>query len=157
MAALDRGRLDLAQQLVELRTDDLRVEGPFDLIATHTTFHHLRDVPATLRRLKTLLRPGGRLLIVDNCSERPAVPRWVYQVGAFVDGPNDWRRHGAAAAARLFRFRLSRAWLDHLASDRYLSEAGFHEAYGPELPGADFSRRFFMRIAWTAPAGATRG
>ena len=36
----------------------------------------------------------------------------------------------------MFHFMLSRDWIDHLTSDRYLTETGFRELYG-----ADCARR----------------
>ena len=45
--------------------NDLDVVGPFDAIVSRTTLHHVDDLPATLRRLRSLLRPGGRLIVVD--------------------------------------------------------------------------------------------
>jgi 2-polyprenyl-3-methyl-5-hydroxy-6-metoxy-1,4-benzoquinol methylase len=131
----------------------LDLEGSFDAIVSHTTFHHLDDVPRTLARLAEHLASGGRLILVDNVSERPAIPSSVYVVGAFVELPRDVVRHGPRSAARLLRFRLSRPWLAHLRSDRYLSRDGFHVVYGDALPGASFVPLGpFMGVVWEAPA-----
>ena len=32
----------------------------------------------------------------------------------------------------MFHFMLSRDWIDHLTSDRYLTETGFRKLYGAE-------------------------
>lgn len=136
----------------------LVLSGPFDLIASHTTFHHLTDVPKTLRTLRGLAAPGGRIAIVDAVSERPAIPKWHFAVGALLAPPRDCLRHGPIAALRLLRFRLSRPWLAHLASDRYLSATRFRELFGAALPGARFEPVGpFLGMLWDAPAETDGG
>jgi len=141
---------------VEYRRADaerLEVEGEFDAIVSHTTFHHLTDPRATLARLRRALAPAGRLLLVDNVARRPALPRHVFVIGALLGFPATLRDHGLRAAWRLLRFRLSRPWLEHLLSDRYLSEERFRALFGAELPGARFERMgVFMSLVWEAPA-----
>ena len=39
--------------------------GPFDLIVSNMTLHHVPDVPALLRRLVGALRPGGHMALAD--------------------------------------------------------------------------------------------
>ena len=39
----------------------------------------------------------------------------------------DLRRHGLQSARWLLRFHTSAPWLDHLASDRYLSRRAFEQ------------------------------
>ncbi|HDK02847.1 MAG TPA: class I SAM-dependent methyltransferase [Gammaproteobacteria bacterium] len=48
--------MDLAQSLPE---------GPFDLIFSGMTLHHIEDVPALLARLRGLLAPGGHVALAD--------------------------------------------------------------------------------------------
>lgn len=43
--------------------------GPFDLIVSSMTLHHVADIPALLPRLKALLAPGGRLCLADLDSD----------------------------------------------------------------------------------------
>ncbi len=40
-------------------------EGGVDLVFTCNTYHHLEDRPAYFARLKRILRPGGRVAIID--------------------------------------------------------------------------------------------
>jgi SAM-dependent methyltransferase len=133
--------------------NSLVLRGPFDFIASHTTFHHLTDVPKTLSTLRGLIAPGGRVAIVDAVSDRPALPKWHFAAGALLAPPRDCLRHGPVAALRLLRFRLSQPWLEHLASDRYLSAPRFRELYGAALPGASFKPEGpFLGMLWEAPA-----
>lgn len=53
---------------VEAVEGDLDVMAPsdrFDLVVAVLVLHHVSDVPAALARFATLLKPGGRLVIVD--------------------------------------------------------------------------------------------
>jgi hypothetical protein len=89
--------------------------------------------------LRRLVAPGGLAVLVDNVAPRPTPPRWVYRLGAIRDLPADLRGHGLQRAWWLLRFRTSAPWLDHLASDRYLSRSAFEQRYGAAFPGAHFS------------------
>ena len=44
-------------------TDDLG--GPYDLIVSSMTLHHIADVPALFRRFARHLRPGGQVALAD--------------------------------------------------------------------------------------------
>ena len=45
------------------------VTGPFDLIYSIMTFHHIQDIPSLLAYFYELLNPGGHILIVDLDAE----------------------------------------------------------------------------------------
>src|SRR3990170_3945983 len=45
--------------------DAPRLPEPVDLIFICNTYHHIQDRPGYFARLKRILRPGGRLVIVD--------------------------------------------------------------------------------------------
>jgi SAM-dependent methyltransferase len=117
----------------------IRDREGFDLVFSSTTLHHLPDLEAALGHLRRLVAPGGLVILVDNVAPRPTPPRWVYRLGAVRDLPADLRRHGFRPAWWLLRFRTSAPWLDHLASDRYLSRQAFEQRYGAAFPGAQFS------------------
>jgi SAM-dependent methyltransferase len=127
----------------------------YDLIVSHTMLHHLKDSGAAARRLADLLAPGGRLLLVDNVSWTAAIPRIVFLVSAWRSLPESVLAHGLRDGWRIFRFRRSKPWVDHLVSDRYLTERQFRERYGAALPGAEMTRMsVFMGACWQAPAWA---
>jgi ubiquinone/menaquinone biosynthesis C-methylase UbiE len=130
-------------------------EARFDAVVSHTAFHHLPEIPATLGRLKNLLTPHGRLIAVDCIARFPAlIPRWslFYRVYAALQVLPDRLQRGAGAARTLWRFRTCRAWIAHLKSDQYFSPARFREVYTSCLPGAQFVRlKTFMAVIWTAP------
>lgn len=123
----------------------------WDLIVSHTLLHHLADPARTVRRLAGLLSPGGRLLLVDNVSWTDAIPRAVFLLSPWLSLASNIRKHGLADARRLLRFSLSKPWIDHLVSDRYLTEEQFRGRYGEALPGAEMTRMsVFMGADWSA-------
>lgn len=131
----------------------LALEGTYDAIVSHTTFHHLDDVPGALSALRAALAPEGRLILVDVIARFP-IPRLtlVFAAMALVQLPVDLVWRGPEPAWRIFRFQVSRPWLRHLSSDRYLSRRAFRETYGKHLPGASFTSLGFMEgLVWQAP------
>jgi SAM-dependent methyltransferase len=148
VVGVDRSQplIDLARRTrphprIRYRSGDLlAIRDPegFDLVFSSTTLHHLPDLEAALGHLRRLVAPGGMVILVDNIAPRPTPSRWVYRIGAIRDLPADLRRHGLQPAWWLLRFRTSTPWLDHLASDRYLSRQAFEERYGAAFPGAHF-------------------
>ena len=72
--------------------------GPYDLIVSSMTLHHVADVPALFRRFLDHLRPGGRVALADLDEEdggfhgdqlgvchlgfpRPQIKRWLETAG----------------------------------------------------------------------------
>ena len=101
-----------------------------------STLHQLPDLDAALHHLRGLVASAGTAILVDNVDAWPTPPGWVYRLGAVRKLPADLQRHGWQQAWWLLKFRTSTAWLDHLASDRYLSRQVFGQCYGAIFPGA---------------------
>ena len=74
--------------------------GPFDLVASAMTLHHVADVAGLLRKFFALLAPGGRIALADLDAED----------GSF---------HGAHAAG------VHQLGFDRAALGRQLADAGF--------------------------------
>ncbi|ACU36745.1 class I SAM-dependent methyltransferase [Actinosynnema pretiosum subsp. pretiosum] len=135
-------------EVADLADVDGGAEG-FDLVFSSTTLHHVPDLDDALRKLKSLVRPGGCAVLVDNVADRPTPPAHVYRVGALLSLPGDVRAHGWRAAVWLFRFRAGGPWLEHLLTDRYLSRPEFERRYGSVFPGASFvDRGFAHALVW---------
>lgn len=129
--------------------DRIVFDRQFDLIVSSATFHHLKNLPATLEKLKTLLNPGGKVVLRDNVSEVETPATIVYIIGAFQDFLPDCLKYGLGTAWRMFKFRTSQPWLNHLASDKYLSEGQFKEIYGRIFPHCRFTKLgCFMGVIW---------
>jgi hypothetical protein len=111
--------------------------------------HHLPDLNAALLHLRGLTRPGGVAILIDNVASRPTPPRWVHVLGAVRNSPSDIRRLGWRQGKWLMQFRTSAPWLDHLASDRYLSRQAFERQCGSIFLGARFqSLGYAHALVW---------
>jgi 2-polyprenyl-3-methyl-5-hydroxy-6-metoxy-1,4-benzoquinol methylase len=56
----------LALQLLSLNTDGVTdLGGPYDLIVSSMTLHHVPNVPALFRQFMQHLRPGGQVALAD--------------------------------------------------------------------------------------------
>jgi SAM-dependent methyltransferase len=132
----------------------------FDLVFSSGTLHHVPDLDAALLHIRGLVRPGGTAILIDNVAAQPTPPRWVHVLGALRGVPSDVARVGLRHAGWLLKFRTSAAWLDHLASDRYLSRPEFERVYGASFPGARFeSLSYAHALVWGKenPAAVARG
>jgi ubiquinone/menaquinone biosynthesis C-methylase UbiE len=128
---------------------NLGMQAKFDYIISQNVFHHLHDVPCVLEQVIHLLQPGGRLLITDVISERETPPTIVYLVGAFQEYMPNVRKYGLKNANRIFRFRVSKHWLGHLATDKYLSACAFQQFYQQHLPECRFPNA--SAVIWDKP------
>lgn len=126
-------------QYQQMDANALQFDEKFDLIVSDAVLHHL-DVAKTLNRLKQLLAPAGKLVIRDIASPRETPPTIVYIVGAVQEFVPNCFRFNLQTAIRIFRYRTSRHWLAHLASDHYLSDQRFREIYSQHLPDGVFLR-----------------
>ncbi len=129
----------------------------FDLVYSHTTLHHVPDLSAALRHLRSLVAPGGYAVLVDCVAPRPTPPAWVYRVGAVQALPSDFRQHGLRNAAWLFKFKWTGPWLDHLTTDTYLSPAEFREQYGAVFPDGSVVDVVLLAMDWQRGRGEQRG
>ncbi|ONI67721.1 SAM-dependent methyltransferase [Kribbella sp. ALI-6-A] len=150
---IEIARTRRARPNIEYRVGDVFEIGDdgFDLVYSHTMMHHLPDYRAGLEQLKSLVRPGGTVAVIDNVSDRyPTPPRWVYTVGAKLGFPASVRRLGLRDAWFELRFWHSKPWLEHLLSDVYLSRAAFRALYVSVFPGARYDDLgFALAMSWT--------
>jgi ubiquinone/menaquinone biosynthesis C-methylase UbiE len=142
---------------IEYRLCDVR-ELPetetYDVIVSHTALHHLPDVAGTLTKLRRLVNPGGRLIIVDCVQRFPLLRRFTAFHWAFaaVRIPYDLFFRGPARTRCLWQFRVSCEWIDHLKSDSYYTREEFRRVYSAALPGVAFQNvGIFMGVVWNAP------
>ena len=136
IAQRERPRRNVTYRVADLMA--FENSAGFDVVFSATTLHHLREIEAALLHLRGLLKPGGTMVLIDNVASRPTPARWVHVLGALRQLPGDLRRLGPRDARWLFGFRTSRPWLEHVASDRYLSRHEFERVYGAAFSGADF-------------------
>lgn len=156
--------IDISDEMLEIATakrqhsnttylnmdaENLVLDGKFDFIVSRTTFHHLNDIPKVIRQLQALLNDGGKLVILDNVSERETPPAYVYIAGAVIEFIPHIRKFGFRNAVRIFNHQTSRSWLEHVTSDKYKSEQQYHELYGNLLPDCRLQKMgWAMGIVW---------
>jgi 2-polyprenyl-3-methyl-5-hydroxy-6-metoxy-1,4-benzoquinol methylase len=76
---------DVSALLLDL-TADAAYAGQHDVVCTLLTLHHVKDVPALLRRFHELVRPGGYACVADLDAEDGSFH------GEGFDGHNGFRR-----------------------------------------------------------------
>ena len=114
---------------------DVHGVGQYGFVLSVLTLHHVPDLHAALSHVKTLLAPGGRLVVIDmySCEAATGSERLLRTVERAV--PLRLRLHGLAmrnlganlasrgpaTAWEIYRLSTRRAWLDHRVTDRFFS------------------------------------
>ena len=130
-------------------------DGTFDFVLSTHTLHHLPHLPTALTQIRSLTRPGGQVVLVDNVDPRRQVPRRWFQAEARKALLLDLRHHRRPIreAVEVYRLSTHPGWLDHLASDRFLPAGELQQAYGAVFPGAGFTPSYrTMAMHWRNPA-----
>jgi ubiquinone/menaquinone biosynthesis C-methylase UbiE len=142
----------------------------YDCIVSVLTLHHVPDLHAALRHIRSLLAPGGRVVIADCYDLRPDRPPawWRLRLAAeavvplrlrlhalaLLRGGRDVVRRGPATAWEIYRLTVRRAWLDHLVSDRMFRRDVLRASCDDLFPGARLDRFGGPReigLVWDAP------
>ncbi len=110
-----------------------KVTGRYDLVLCMMVLHHVPDIFRSLTHIAELVAPGGTAILVDPAE--PPRARWQFHLGHFLALAHELRARQPHAWAR-FRVKSDRRWMDHLASDRFLTVEQFREIYSSALPGA---------------------
>jgi ubiquinone/menaquinone biosynthesis C-methylase UbiE len=151
---------------------DVAGEARYDFVVSALTLHHVPDLQAALAHIKTLVAPGGRLVVADMYEPdspvgrvRGAVRRVVplrsrlHALAVISLGVNISRR-GPATAWQIYRLSTRPAWLDHRVSDRFFSRSELERSCEHLFPGYRFDSLGGVRgigLIWDAPRGSPRG
>jgi SAM-dependent methyltransferase len=91
--AAERGVRNVTFQVADVA--DLPFEdGAFDLVTNRLSAHHYASPQKALAEAYRVLKPGGRLLLIDTVSpEDPALDTWLNAIELLRDGSHvrDWR------------------------------------------------------------------
>ncbi len=115
-------------------------DASYDAVVSVATLHHL-PLREALDRMKRILRPGGRLLILDLYAARSPADFAVSAAGMLA---NQVVRRVRAERGPIER-RL--AWKDHGRLDRYTTLRQLRSACRDLLPGAVIRRHIYFRYS----------
>ena len=153
-AGRHRARGNVRYEVRDLLSVTVATDGPFDAVVCAYTLHHLPDLTAALRHLRSLVRPGGVVLVVDVVDDRRPVPRSWLRAQAWRAFRDDVarRRRPAAEAVELLRLALDPDWLDHQHTDRLTPPADWDALARSVFPGATIATLDRAHaLSWTAP------
>jgi ubiquinone/menaquinone biosynthesis C-methylase UbiE len=157
--------IDLSPQMIEVARersksysnlefmlgDFLQLQLPpesYDSIVTIATLHHLPHSQA-LRKMKSLLRPGGVLILHDLLTDKTFVDQVLNIVKVPVNRAMRFRQTG-----RLWpRPEVRRAWAEHGRHETYLKAKEVRAMRDEHLPGGHVHNHFLWRytVVWHKP------
>ena len=130
-------------------------EGPFDVVLSVHTLHHVGDPAVVLPHVRSLVAPGGTVLVADIVDPGGWATRDFHLDRAFADARVVHRLTGDPdAAADVLRLLLHPRWLQLTVADTPLDRAAFHRRYAEAFPGAAFAddlHPLMCGMVWTAP------
>jgi trans-aconitate methyltransferase len=130
--------------------------GRYDLVFSVNAVHHLNDHDKVLPHLRSLVAPGGQVVVVDITDPGDWATMDYQVTDAFRDAEESYRTRSQdhRVAARVLELHLHPAWLEHCLNDRPLTRPRFREAYSEAFPGAEFTElhRVITGMRWRAPA-----
>jgi 2-polyprenyl-3-methyl-5-hydroxy-6-metoxy-1,4-benzoquinol methylase len=131
-------------------------EGPFDVVLSVHTLHHVGRPAVVLPHVRSLVAPGGTVVIADIVDPGGWVAPDFHYERAWGDARLVHQLTGDLdAAADVLRLLLHPRWLELAGSDTPLTRDRFHRAYGQVFPGAEFTDDLgpvMCGLRWTAPA-----
>jgi SAM-dependent methyltransferase len=141
-----RGVLDVAPE-----------DGPFDVVLSVHTLHHVGDPGIVLPHARSLLAPGGWLIVADIVDPGGWPTQEFHLDRAFTDARVVYHLTGdGEAAGDTLRLLLHPRWLQLTRHDTPLTRVAFHAAYEQAFPGAEFAddlNPIMCGAVWRAPAG----
>jgi SAM-dependent methyltransferase len=123
--------------------------GAFDLVVARHTLHHHDDPDAALREARRLLRPGGRVALVDESALAPPLRDWYERLERTRDPDHRGLRDAAGWAAALRAAGFENVQADAATRER-IDVAAWLERVGADAA----RRRAVRRLLREAPAGA---
>ncbi|AFY59612.1 bifunctional 2-polyprenyl-6-hydroxyphenol methylase/3-demethylubiquinol 3-O-methyltransferase UbiG [Synechococcus sp. PCC 6312] len=123
----------------------------FDAIISITTLHHL-PVERLLPNLKAVLKPGGRLIILDLLEHES----WRDQLSDFVAVPLNWLFQVLKNSHIRQSPEATAAMKEHLCTDKYLTISQAQQIYISSLRIVKVRQHLFWRysVVWEKPAAA---
>lgn len=131
-------------------------EGPFDIVLSAHTLHHVGDPRTVLPHVRSLVAPGGTLIVADIIDTGGWDTPEFHTGRAFNDAALVYELTGDGdAAADVVRLLLHRRWLELARADTPLTREVFHRTYEEVFPGATFTddlNPIMCGAVWRAPS-----
>ena len=138
----------------------LEVTGTFDVVLSVHTLHHVGDPAAVLAHVRSLVAPGGTVVVADIVDPGGWPTPEFHQERAWGDARLVHRLTGDPdAAADVLRLLLHPRWLAQAGADTPLTRERFHAVYGSVFPGAEFAddlNPLMCGMVWRAPVEPPR-
>ncbi|MGX2998845.1 class I SAM-dependent methyltransferase [Streptomyces sp. JNUCC 64] len=132
-------------------------DGLFDLVLSVNAVFHLGPADEVLPRLRDLVAPGGRLVVIDvtRSDDQDTAPPGEQSAYAFDTARTLYEVSGDAdAAADSLRMMLHPRWREMSAAHMPLTRSGFEDAYRAQLPGVVLTPDLIPTMSaavWDAP------
>jgi SAM-dependent methyltransferase len=123
--------------------------GAFDLVVARHTLHHHDDPDAALREARRLLRPGGRMALVDESALAAPLADWYERLERTRDPDHRGLRDASGWAAA-----LRAAGFAHVQADATTLERIDVAAWLDRVDADAARRREVRRLLREAPEGA---
>ena len=131
-------------------------DGLFDLVFSVNTIYHLQDHENVLPHVKSLVAPGGHVVVVDivDPGQWRSIDWHVSQAFAYAEESYRNRSRDHNVAADVLRLFLHPTWLQHMKDNIPLTRPEFRRHYSTAFPGAEFTDDIYSVVAamkWQAP------
>jgi len=113
-------------------------DGRFDLVFSVNSIFHLRDHDRVLAHIRSLVGPGGRVVVIDVVNPPDRSRGWHRRQAVRVAVKTLLRHRAPTEAIDVLRLRLGTTWLQHVTTNTPLTRAEFHRRYAEVFPGAIF-------------------
>jgi SAM-dependent methyltransferase len=129
-------------------------EGPFDVVISVHTLHHVGPPAVVLPHVRSLVAPGGTVVVADIVDPGGWPTPEFHQERAWRDARLVHELTGdPEAAADVLRLLLHPRWLQLASTDTPLTRDRFARAYGEVFPGAKTTELgpLMAGMIWRAP------
>jgi SAM-dependent methyltransferase len=133
-------------------------DGVFDAVVSVAALHHVGPPERVLAHVRTLVAPGGRLVVVDMVDPGGRGTLEWHIDRAFSDARVAYQLTGSAdKAIVVLQQLLAPSWLAMVVRDVPVTRDQFHAHYAAAFPGALFTddlHPLMAGMSWTAPTAA---
>ena len=138
LARQRRARPNVRYEVRDIREVTAERDGTFELVFSVNSLFHLRDYDRVLPHIRSLVAPGGLMVVIDVVNPPGRTRAWHRWQAGRVAGLTLLRHRSPAEALDVLRLRLSSTWLLHVSLNVPLTRPDFHRRFGAAFAGAAF-------------------